>query len=381
MKTLSILVLLFCWCLLGCGGGETARKTHAVGATPESYYDQGKTYLRHANFKQALLSFRNAIDLDPEFAPAYEGLARIYLELDKLDKAWAFASKAIRYDKDWILTRVVQAKVRARQEHYDQAIAVAKIAVRNVKYSSVPNKDMALAEVYMALGDIYRQAGQLEEAQEAFLKVLSLDPLFLASDQAMRDLKQRRSNRESERLATLRKVAEKSELTRSDIAVLLVAELPLQRFFQPKVIASAGNVPSTLPGTPDKLHVSNQWPKDVTNSHWARHFIREALEYGALDNMPDGNFYPDRKMSRGDFAILLEDLMARYWDDKSMKQKYAGESSPYSDIANTDPYFNSVMVVTDRKLMSVFDDDSFKPLAHVSGTLALEAIRRLKSNW
>ncbi|MBN2364769.1 MAG: S-layer homology domain-containing protein, partial [Calditrichaeota bacterium] len=167
-----------------------------------------------------------------------------------------------------------------------------------------------------------------------------------------------------------------------DVAVLFALELPLQKIFreapQP---TQAGFRPPTEPvmGQTDAIKTGTELPPDVPQDHWARSFIQETLEKGVLELMPDNKFHPDEEVNRAEFARLIEKFMVRYWNDPSLETRFFGQVSPFADVNNTSPVFNSIMTVSSRGVMPGFDDGTFKPLGPVSGTEALNIIRNLKS--
>jgi hypothetical protein len=66
--------------------------------------------------------------------------------------------------------------------------------------------------------------------------------------------------------------------------------------------------------------------------------------------------------------------------DNALATKFIGSSSPFPDLRNDLPYFNSVMVVTSRGIMEAkdFTSGEFAPLSPVPGVDALLIIRKLK---
>lgn len=48
---------------------------------PQLYYELGYNFFGDGNVSQAILSFQDALDVDPNFAPGYDALAHMYLQL------------------------------------------------------------------------------------------------------------------------------------------------------------------------------------------------------------------------------------------------------------------------------------------------------------
>jgi len=76
---------------------------------------------------------------------------------------------------------------------------------------------------------------------------------------------------------------------------------------------------------------SNGFP-DVEN-HWSQAAVDRWAGYGIFTGDPDGNFYPDKAMTRAEFAAMLSRLMG-YTD-------MAAE--PFTDVAETDWYYAPIM--------------------------------------
>src|SRR5580693_2296703 len=74
--TVAVLVVLS---LAGCSTNPNVRKT--------KYLSSGKDYARHGKYSEAVIQFRNAIDIDPKFAAAHLELARAYLNLNNRSDA------------------------------------------------------------------------------------------------------------------------------------------------------------------------------------------------------------------------------------------------------------------------------------------------------
>ncbi len=381
-KMLILFITLFSLVyLIGCGGGQKAREAASVVDTPEIHYDRGKALLDQEKYDDAMFEFQQAVSLNPKFAPAYEGMAWIYLEQQNLNSAMEMANKSLDLDGKWVLAKIARAKVKAKLGKYDDAIDEAKDAIKDILKSTIPDKNKARVQGYMTLGDIYKEANMYNEAQDAYSRVLELDKSNMKADKAIKDLAAYKSAIAGQR-PELQKIAGQKRITRSDVAVLFALELPLQKIFReaPKANQAAFRPPTEpVMGKTDEIKTGSELPPDVPPDHWARSFIQETLEKGVLELMPDNKFHPDEEVNRAEFARLIEKFLVRYYNDPSVETKFFGQVSPFADVNNTSPVFNSIMTVSTRGVMPGFDDGTFKPLGPVSGTEALNIIRNLKS--
>jgi tetratricopeptide (TPR) repeat protein len=374
----TLVVVVF---LIGCGGGEKARKAESIVDSPGIHYDRGKSLMDQEKYSDAMFEFKQAKSLDPKYPPAYEGMAWVYLEEGNLESAMEMANKSLDLDGKWVLAKIVRAKVKAKEGKSEDAIKDTKNAIKDIPGSSVINKKAATVLAYMTLGDIYKEANMYNDAQDAYSKVLEIDKANMKADKAIKDLAAYKSAVAGQR-PELQKIAVQKEITRSDVAVLFALELPLQKIFreapQP---AQAGFRPpgEQIMGKKEAIEKGDMLPPDVPESHWAKSFIKETLEKGVLELMPDNNFHPDEKVNRAEFSRLIEKFLMRYWNDPTLESKFFGQVSPFADVNNTSPIFNSIMTVSSRGIIPGFDDGTFKPLGSVSGTEALNIIRNLKS--
>ncbi len=383
MKTMRKYLLGFftVWLIFaGCGGGQKARQAASAVDSPALHYERGKALLREGEIKRAKFEFKQAGSLNPEFAPAYEGLAWVYLESGNLEQARKMADKALDLDGKWVLAKLVRARIKAREGKYEDAIKEAKKVLKSIPSSSVPDKKTATIEAYLTLGKLYQLNNQYNEAQEAYAEVLNIDKINLEADRAIKELAAYKTAVAGQR-PEIQRIAAQKTISRADAAVLLVLELPLKKIFRkPASGESVGwKPPQSGLMRPKSAPASSGEPINVPSDHWAKTFISEVLETGVMELTPEGKFNPDAPVNRAEFARIIEKFLVRYWNDASLETRFFGQTSPYSDVINTSPIFNAIMTVSTRGIMNGFDDGTFRPLAPVSGTEAINIVRRLKS--
>jgi tetratricopeptide (TPR) repeat protein len=185
---------------------------------PETY----ETYLRARHFlarrnaesmKKALAYFQQVVDRDPQYGPAYAGLAVAYDLLGSYEvlppeisfpKAKEFASKALQLDKSLAEAYTARALAAsfwefnwsAADQDFRRAIALDRSsALAHHWYAenwiNIGKADRALAEIKLAreldplslavngtLARVYRDARQFGKALEQCRKTLDLDPNF-----------------------------------------------------------------------------------------------------------------------------------------------------------------------------------------------------------
>ena len=160
----------------------------------------GRLFLEKYNSPEALKSFETAIEADPEWAPAYAGLARV-LENEDPPKAAAAAAKALSIDADLADARLLLAGLHldddrdkeARAEidkvlafnpsHLDAHAMLAAVAYVKDDKATYDAEVAKVLTINPAYGEVYRLAGQhaashyrFDEAAALAEKALTLDP-------------------------------------------------------------------------------------------------------------------------------------------------------------------------------------------------------------
>jgi Tfp pilus assembly protein PilF len=175
-----------------------AQRAGAHRATVESAW--GRLFLEKYNSPEALKSFEAAIEEDPEWAPAYAGIARV-LENEDPPKAAAAATKALSIDPDLADARLLLAGLHldddrdkeARAEidkvlafnpsHLEAHAMLAAAAYVKDDKATYDSEVAKVLEINPAYGEVYRLAGQhaashyrFDEAAALAEKGLALDP-------------------------------------------------------------------------------------------------------------------------------------------------------------------------------------------------------------
>ena len=270
------------------------------------------------------------------------------------------------------------------REEYDDAIDEFEDAIDDIKGAkSVKNKKTVKKDAYYWMGTTYKRWGKYIKAQTSFQKILEIDNTDTRAGLAIKELAEYQAAVAGQS-PELRKIATQKEITRSDVAVLFVTELPLDKIFR-KSPAKQG-IKFKAPGKKIMGKIESQpetgnSPADVAENHWAKSFIDKALEKGIISSYPDGTFRPDHKVNRAELAMLIQQFMVKAYDDRSIETKHFGDASPFADVLNTSPVFNAIMVVSTRGVMTGMDDGTFRPLDVVSGAQSLNIIRNLKAKF
>ena len=383
-KKLIVLSLISLFVLFSACSGPKERQAESVLDTPEYHYAQGKKYLEKDDLTNALREFNEAKSLKANFAPAYEGIAIVQIEQKNFDQADENISTSLSEDGDWVPAVVAQGRWYSAQAKYEDAVDEFDDALDDIDDSkSIFDKKAVRMDALYHKGVAYKEWGQYIPAQTTFQQILEIDNTNVKASLAIKELAEYQAAVAGQS-DVLKKIAKQKEVTRADVTVMFVTELPLEKIFRKSKRLDAVKYQAPDGGVMGKKE-EEKGPEaiatDVPDTHWARSFIGEALETGIIEKYPDGSFQPDKKVNRAEFAKLIEHFMVKAYDDQGLETQFFGNVSTFADVLNTSPIFNSVMLVSSRGIMPGFDDGTFRPLDAVSGAESLNIIRNLKAKF
>jgi tetratricopeptide (TPR) repeat protein len=385
IKKLIGISLISIFIIFSSCSGPKERTAESALDTPEYHYAQGKRFLEQDDLQNALREFNEAKSLKANFAPAYEGIAIVDIEQKNFAQAEENINTSLSEDGDWVPAVVARGRLYSAQNQYEDAIDEFDDALDDIEdsKSNFDKKEVRMDALYHK-GVAYKEWGQYIPAQTTFQQILEIDNSNVKASQAIKELAEYQAAVAGQS-DVLKKIAKQKAVTRADVAVLFVTELPLDKIFrQSKRLESVQyrapdsgimGVKEEEKSSPEKI------ASDVPANHWARSFIEEALKVGIIEKYPDGSFQPDKTVNRAEFAKLIEHFMVKAYDDPGLETQFFGNTSTFADVLNTSPIFNAVMLVSSRGVMPGFDDGTFKPLDAVSGAESLNIIRNLKAKF
>jgi tetratricopeptide (TPR) repeat protein len=380
--------------LLAAGCAKAPRVAEGRLDTPQHHTLRGYDFIDQGNWEEAGRSFDLAISLGKDYGPAYGGKAVVVAHEADTYKATAFQRDEIFAKADKLLS---QAKSNSKNDDEKRAYHVAAIRVYRLTkvrdyvseakshYEDAVDLDERKIDpaphFYMAR--VYRDAFQLNEAQDLYRKVLAMNsPLNQKADTELALVQ--KIIRAEPGSAYGKTIAFDSSITRADIAALFVEELKLERLY----LRGGGNQVDTSFKPPagqqsfqaDKI-VKAPEATDI-DKHPLRSDIQEImkLRVAGLEPDPAHQFHPDATVLRGEFAMMVEDILVKVTGEQGLKTKFIGQVSPFRDVRNDVPWFNAIETVSSRALMEPIDkvNGIFKPGDPITGADALLVLRMLK---
>lgn len=385
-KLLNVLITVFALGAMLLCGCSKARKAGGEMDTPEAHYKQGMKYFNDNKVDRAESEFNLALSLDKKFAPGYAGLAltnaakarkaddkKIAKEAENnIDKAKDLDNKDVNI---WIahgrMITILNAGKKDAGKWWRKAIKQFDKAIK-----LDPNN----GEAYFRRAMSYRKALMFNEAEADFGKVLDLKNGYVAEAdeqwKIMQDIKRAARSENGKKIALV------DVITRADICVLFIDELNLTKYIEKRKPAEVDNsFKAPEVDTKMETEVVTKIAKAVDiEGYWAKNFILDVMDLGlrGLDPSPDHKFYPEKPINRGEFALMLEDIVIAMTKD-DIKTKHIGGPDRFRDIPPSHPYYNAMCNVVDRGYMKADVNGFIKPDGTISGPEALLIMRELRN--
>jgi len=358
--------------LLAAGCGPKAIKEASVQDTPEKHFGRGMYELERGNMTSARTEFERAIALNPDYGEAFSGLALISATQGDYKKAHELADKALDKNGKSLESLVVKGRIFAMERKGDDWV---EKAAKQFDKALAINPSSAKALFYK--GEAYKEGYQFGEAAGLYSKVIALKGDYAAqADQAWERMQkiQRAApgSKEGARIALI------DEIDRADVAVLFMDELKLMEILKQKR-APEYNTGFKAPEDPTAIQTSvTSRSAEVTDidNHWAKSWISEIIAARGMELFPDRTFRPDEKITRVDYAMLLQNILIMATGDESLATRYIGQPSRFPDVNPTHYAYNAVCLMVDRGIMKADKmTGAFDLKSHVSGADALLIIR------
>ncbi len=358
-RLLIILPVLFIVMLTACGPD---RKQESIMDTPGSHYREGMKYISAEEWEKAFNEFNLAKSLDPDYAPAYEGMAYSYLGEGKLDSALKYAEESTSRDGKYWQGYIAEGKVFVAMNRHKKALKSFTRAHKLNESSEITKRNVGYA---------YYRLGEYEDAREWYTAALNIkadDGETIAYINEMNEIQVAVAGMGK----AARRIALNPTITRADVAALFIDELSVEDLFKDEknngfVEYGAGDKPSRTVEIPD-----------VESDFWAYSFVSKVVENGIIDLFPDGKFYPDKNVTKADYALFISRVLIKVSDDPALATQYIGTPSPFKDVPASHFAFNAIMICTSRGILETDISGEFGINETVPGRKAVMAIKKMK---
>jgi tetratricopeptide (TPR) repeat protein len=368
--SLAGLLVLSLAMMMGCA--KKPITPESVLDDPKVHYNRGMDLLNRNDLTGARTSFERSKALNPEFAPAYSGLALVDAMSGNFKSAEANYDKALGLDGKCMVCWIAKGRVIARQKSGDWMKDARKAFEKAIELQ--PNS----SEAYYYLGVGYKEAHMFSEAEQAFARVVGFKDDWSTPASEQWDL--------VKKIVMAAPISEKGreialieEIDRADMAVLFMEELKLAELLgkmRPKQYNTGFQAPEDpTQYKPAQTGIAQEPAATDIKGHWAESWLNEIIAIDGMETFPDHTFHPDDKVTRADFAGFIQHIMVLKTNDKSILTRYIGETSHFPDVRSDSWAYNAAMLCVERGILKTKADGSFAPMEHVSGADALLAIR------
>lgn len=121
-------------------------------------YESGKEALQRKQMEKAIGLFRQAIDIEPTFADAFESLAAAYLDCGRRLEAARVLTQLLEFEPDATASRVLLGQILLKEGQPRRALA---------QFSLVLKRDPFNADGLLGFASAARQTGLGDRASEA----------------------------------------------------------------------------------------------------------------------------------------------------------------------------------------------------------------------
>ncbi len=382
-KIIRTLITLFILCtvaLLIISCGPKARVAVSQLDTPGHHTFTGLKLLDQEKYTDAKREFEMATQLDAKYSKAYVGMALVNIYTGNFNASLDNLAYGLKYAKDAdekLFVNVAKIRYYTLNKSDHKWLELAKN-----QFDEAVMTDSKHSPAYYFMGLAYKEALEFNLADLMFAKVIQLKTDHVADAEAQLKFLQKVQLAMPATEAG-KKIALTEFITRADVAAIFMEELKIRELYkkpEPKVSTEVKDVEKVSteapPPTPVKLLA-----QDIAD-HPLKTDIEGILETGVrgLENDPKGNFNPGEVLSRGEYAIMLEDILIKLTGEKDYAARYVNSKSLFPDVPADMPYFKAIIAVTSCGIMEAknIKTGEFAPLKPVTGVDALLIIRKLK---
>jgi tetratricopeptide (TPR) repeat protein len=375
IKHLIWLVAVLAVAIAGCG--PKAVPSTSVMDTPEYHYKNGLKYLDKDQIDEAQKSFDRAIALDPKSPLGYIGKGLALGKKGDFKPAFENMSKGKGLDKG------IEANI-GMIRLYSMQRAKGWIDDAEDEFKSAQKKDPNSAALYYYMGMAYKVGLDFDKAAGMFRKVLDMNKEFTGEANAEWALIQK-IQRAAPGTEIGKKIALIDKIDRADVAALFDQEMNLEKLFTKrgvKTYDTTFKAPAESSTAMATETVTKMVPATDIADHWLKPSIDTVLklQIRGLEAGPNHTFEPDKLITKGEFALMLEDILIKVSGDEKLATKFLGATSPFPDVRNDQYFFSAAMTATSRGFIEADKaTGEFRPGDPVSGADALLSIREFKN--
>lgn len=140
----------------------------------------GRSSFERGEDEAALAAFAQVLEVHPRYADLHYLVGLVHERRGALDEAVTSFERALAINPRYAECALALASVFEQRGEWERARALAgRLGALSTESGALdPTTSGKLANLHAALGDAYREAGELREAVESFRRALDLSPTF-----------------------------------------------------------------------------------------------------------------------------------------------------------------------------------------------------------
>ena len=376
MQIKRYIVLVMALVVVAAGCGKKIAQPVSVLDSPEYHYKQGLKYLDKDQTDDAMREFERAIALDAKSPLGYIGKGLALGKKGEYKPALEIMSKAKGLDKG------IEAHI-GMIRLYSMQRAKGWVAEAEDEFKAAQKKDANSAPLHYYMGMAYKVALDFDKAANMFKTVLDMNKEFTGEANAEWAVIQK-IQRAAPGTEIGKKIALIDKIDRADVAALFDQEMNLEKLFTKrgtKTYDTTFKAPTESSTAMKTETVTKMEAATDIADHWLKPSVDLVLklQVRGLEAGPNHKFEPDKLITKGEFALMLEDILIKVSGDEKLATKFLGATTPFPDIRNDQYFFSAAMTATSRGYLEADKaTGEFKPGDPVSGADALLSIRAFK---
>lgn len=176
-RSTAVRVLLLCSVLApfftGCSRDPNVRK--------QKYFSSGENYFALGKYREAMIQYANAIQIDPRFVRAHAKLAQALLKLGDNNRAFQELNRTVELDPDNAVARTDLANLLITVRSPEGSLVPEIMQQAKVQLDWLSKNHPDSAETHQAWGNYYSAEGDLASAAREIQKSIELNPSLSAS--------------------------------------------------------------------------------------------------------------------------------------------------------------------------------------------------------
>ncbi len=384
IKHLAMLIMGLAVVVMAAGCAPKAAPSTSIMDTPEYHYNEGLRALDADRLDDATREFDRAVALAPKLSLGYIGKGLVLGKKGDFKPAFENMEKAKDLETRGIEARIGMIRLYGMQMAKDQKKVGDLVKSAEKEFKAANEKEPNNPRLHYYMGMCYKMALDFDKASAMFRAVLDMNRDFVGEANAEWSIIQK-IQRAAPGTEIGKKIALIDKIDRADVAALFDQELNLEKLYTKrgvKTYDTSFKAPTEASTAMATETVTKMEPATDIADNWLRPSIETVLKLHirGLEAGPNHKFEPDKLITKGEFALMLEDILIKVNGDEKLATKFLGATSPFPDVRNDLYSFNAIMTATSRGFLEADKaTGEFRPTDPVSGADALLAIREFKN--